>query len=116
MPSLPIELRQIMHRARSERRPRIAPGAVPRWLMPWVAGSAVALACLSGLPAAADTISLVVAKDASLYEEDDLTANGGGQYIFAGNTDNAETRRALLEFDLSPIPPGSTINSATLTL
>ena len=33
----------------------------------------------------ADTVSLTSVKDVAIYEEDDLAANGGGAYIFAGN-------------------------------
>src|SRR4051812_21004212 len=45
--------------------------------------------------------------------------NGGGPDVVAGtlgNTGQREIRRALLQFDLSDIPPGATINSVTLTV
>ena len=44
------------------------------------------------------------------------TSNGAGQYIFSGLTNIGAERRALLHFDLSSIPPGSTVTEATLTL
>jgi spore coat protein A len=62
----------------------------------------------------ADVVTLTAARDAAIYEESDTTANGAGDYIFAGNNDNASTRRSLLAFDLTSIPPGSTIQSVSL--
>lgn len=47
-------------------------------------------------------------RDTSLFEEGDLS-NGGGQHLFAGRTDQPNLRRALVAFDLSDIPAGSTI-------
>ncbi len=49
-------------------------------------------------------------RDTSLYEEGNLS-NGGGQHLFAGRTDQPNLRRALVAFDLSDIPTGSTIVS-----
>jgi hypothetical protein len=43
-------------------------------------------------------------------------ADGASQFIFAGDTDDGPTRRGLLQFDLSSIPAGATITSATLTM
>ncbi len=51
--------------------------------------------------------------------EGDLPDNSSGacDSIFAGNTDNSFARRALMRFDVgAQIPPGSIINSVTLTL
>ena len=64
----------------------------------------------------ADVAVLTADRDAAMYEENDERANGAGAYIFAGNNDNASTRRSLLAFDLSSIPPGSMIQSASLSL
>lgn len=49
-------------------------------------------------------------RDTSLFEEGDLS-NGGGQHLFAGRTDQPNLRRALVAFDLTDIPEGSTIVS-----
>ena len=62
-------------------------------------------------------------RDNTLYEQFALvegcsasTSNGAGQYIFSGFTESGVERRAVLRFDLSSIPSGSTILSATVTL
>ncbi len=44
------------------------------------------------------------------------TSNGAGQYLFSGFTNNGTERRAVLHFDVSSIPAGSTIVAATVTL
>lgn len=44
------------------------------------------------------------------------TSNGAGRYLFSGFTNNGVERRAVLRFDLSSIPAGSTVTSAALTL
>jgi len=54
-------------------------------------------------------------RDATLYSEAE-NSNGGGGNLFTGRTNNGDDRRALLAFDLSDIPAGSTILSAELTL
>ena len=62
-------------------------------------------------------------RDNTLFEEFALqegcfaaTSNGAGRYIFSGFTNNGLERRAVLHFDLSAIPPGSTISVASVTL
>lgn len=65
------------------------------------------------------TISLLPAADNTLYENPTGSlSNGLGQHLFAGATGQASNaiRRAMVKFDLSAVPAGSTINSATLTL
>lgn len=47
------------------------------------------------------------------YEDN---SNGKGFYLFSGNTSNNFSRRALIAFDLSTVPKGVTILSATLEL
>jgi len=71
---------------------------------------------LSGSALAA-TVTLSPSKDNTLYNSlVDTLSNGAGQHIFSGRTAIGEQRRALIAFDLSSIPPGSTITSAALTL
>ncbi len=63
-------------------------------------------------------------KDNTIYEgqrgggnPDNFEDNscGAGTNIFAGNTDDDFARRALLKFNITGIPAGSTINSVVLT-
>jgi hypothetical protein len=79
-----------------------------------------AIAVSPGSSVSADTIDLNASKDNTLIES--LTgalSNGSGEFFFAGLTGQASdenNRRGLLAFDLSPIPAGSTVESATLKL
>ena len=82
-----------------------------------VAGLVVACAVVSTRPVvAAITVDLTASRDATILEEDDAKANGAGSYFFAGNTNSANARRALIAFDLGSIPPGSTITGVSLRL
>lgn len=54
-------------------------------------------------------------RDTTIYQEGDKS-NGGGQFIFAGLTNQFNARRALIAFDLSEIPDGATVVSARLEL
>ena len=70
-----------------------------------------------GAVASADTVVLTADRDSTLYEPEEEKANGAGSYIFAGNTDGGDRRRAVLHFDVAgSIPAGATINSVTLQL
>lgn len=58
-------------------------------------------------------------KDNTLYEDPNgRLSNGAGIHMFAGRTNQPQNsvRRALVAFDLSEIPPGAKVESATLTL
>lgn len=67
--------------------------------------------------ACADLISVGAVQDNTLYESTaGSLSNGQGAYVFSGRTSQGLVRRALLQFDLSLIPAGSTVTSATLTL
>ena len=66
--------------------------------------------------AAAETVSIGPKKDNTIYSESENT-NGGGQYLFAGTTQQNSYRRGIISFDVAAnVPAGSTIESATLTL
>ena len=67
-------------------------------------------------PGQATVVTLGASSDNTMYAEDGSLSNGGGNCIFTGTTDNGSARRALLRFDLSSIPAGSTINSVSLRL
>ncbi len=67
---------------------------------------------------ATTSVNLTASKDNTIYQESE-NSNGAGAWFFAGATDNGNNgalRRALLAFNLSSIPAGSTVASAALTL
>jgi|GEM_PF-3283829 len=66
--------------------------------------------------ALADTVVLDPDLDTTLFSEDD-ESNALGTHLFSGKTSSSgNLRRALLHFDLSSIPAGSTITSVSLDL
>ncbi len=77
----------------------------------------LALASLNGM---AEINEFAPSKDNTIYQDSQGTlSNGAGSWIFAGvNGAQGGNRvmRSLLAFDLSSIPPGSTINSVSLRL
>jgi len=77
----------------------------------------VAIACFAG-QASADVVSLNPSKDNTIYEDSPGTnSNGSGVFLFSGTQASVgDARRALIQFDLSNIPAGSVINSASLQL
>lgn len=83
-------------------------------------GIVVLLGVLTTATTHAFPIFLQPSKDNTLYEYTggvDLSS-GQGPYLFVGRTNQAlgSIRRALIAFDLTDIPTGSTINSAMLTM
>jgi hypothetical protein len=79
-------------------------------------GIAIGSLLTIGLAAAA-TVTLTPTKDNTLYEiEDGSISNGKGQHFFTGMTIEPLRKRGLMAFDLSSIPAGSSIVSATLRL
>lgn len=68
--------------------------------------------------AGADVVVLTPSEDNTLYESPDPASNGAGAFFFAGTTiRGAGERRALLRFDIAgAVPPGASIESASLTL
>jgi len=66
----------------------------------------------------ADVITIEPSKDNTLYQDAaGSLSNGAGGNFFVGKTAAGVIRRGLLAFDIiSHIPPGSTINSVSLTL
>lgn len=72
---------------------------------------------LSSVGAFAETVELNPDRDNTLYEfMAGEHSNGAGAYIFAGQSRANGAKRALLRFNLSPIPAGSTIESVSLRL
>jgi hypothetical protein len=79
-----------------------------------------ALVCSTSMAvsaASAATVQIPAARDNTLYQESPTFSNGAGRHIFAGTTAMADSRRALLAFDVAgSVPAGSTITAAELTL
>ncbi len=77
----------------------------------------------SGQPAGAllklthapQTVRLAPARDATIYSESN-NAFGAGTSLFAGDNSSGNHRRALVQFDLSAIPAGVTVQSASLRM
>jgi len=89
---------------------------VTRFLQVLIAVAAVVSACLT---AHGDILSLTPVADSWVREFQPDSNNGGGPDFVSGtlgNLGNRELRRAFLQFDLSAVPPGATINSVTLTV
>jgi spore coat protein A len=78
----------------------------------------VVAVCLAfPLAAAASTVTLEPSRDNTMYSESGALSNGAGQYLFTGETNDGNVRRALLAFNVaSAVPAGSTITAVTLTL
>lgn len=63
------------------------------------------------------TVNLPAVADNTLYQDfNGNFSNGQGQFLFAGKTLGGDLRRAVVRFDLSAIPDGAVITSATVTL
>lgn len=83
----------------------------------WLPAACGALWLAWAAHARADVIDLSASKDATLYAEDGMLADGAGDHFFAGLNAVGQERRALLAFDVAAaIPAGSTIQSAQLVL
>jgi len=82
-------------------------------------GSAVfnAIMMLAG-SAGASVVTITPALDNTLYEDPlGLISNGQGEYMFVGETAQANSRRGVLSFNVAgSIPAGSTINSVSLQM
>jgi hypothetical protein len=82
--------------------------------------TAVAIAALVAVAPCAhgDFVSISASRDATLYESfDGSLANGAGQYLFAGKTNQNLTRRAVLWFDIAAfVPSDATVTSVRLIL
>ena len=56
--------------------------------------------------------------DNTLFEDSsNFRSNGAGDYLFVGNTNSGNTRRALLRFDVAAaVPPGATVTAVSLRM
>ena len=78
--------------------------------------AAVALS-LTGMQAFAATATINPIQDNTVAEELPDNSSGACDSIFSGNTDVPAARRAFMQFDVAgAIPPGSIINSVTLSM
>src|SRR5262245_65772104 len=77
---------------------------------------ATAVAALAVSTTSGDQLILEPDRDNTLYSYDGTLSNGAGQWIFAGQTRRAGSRRALLRFNLDALPAESQIVSASLEL
>ena len=80
-----------------------------------IAAALAVAAILAPGPVSADLQQIVATRDATIFEENIVGANGKG-HLFAGNNADGDARRALLIFDVSGIPSGSVVDSAYVTL
>jgi hypothetical protein len=74
------------------------------------------LAAFGVATARADVIVLSASKDASIVKGNPDNSNGGGPCFFSGTDGNSSPHRALIAFDFSAIPSGSTITNVQLVL
>jgi spore coat protein A len=79
----------------------------------------VSLAAVVGVAYAANarpTVTLAPTADNTIYSENTAFSNGAGDSLFTGRTNNGALRRALVQFDTSSIPAGSTVTAVSLRL
>jgi hypothetical protein len=63
------------------------------------------------------SVTLTPIKDNTIYEDENGSlSNGSGQLIISGTEEDGSIRRALIAFDFSSIPAGSTIDAVTIDL
>jgi hypothetical protein len=83
-------------------------------------GTAVAVMTVATVAPIAygDLVSIAASRDATLYQSNDGSlANGAGQYLFAGRTNQNLARRAVLWFDIGAlVPSDATVTSVRLVL
>ncbi len=86
--------------------------------MPTLRASTFASALVaSSLAASAEIITVGASKDNTLFQNDaGSISNGQGSYLYSGMTAIGGLRRALIAFDLSAIPAGSTITDVRFSI
>ncbi len=72
---------------------------------------------LSAMLLAQVSVDIVSDRDNTMYSESPGNSNGAGDFFFSGNTNNGDSRRALIHFNIAgTLPAGATVTSVTLTL
>jgi hypothetical protein len=87
---------------------------VPNSWWAWLFCAAVT--AVAGSALAASSVSLIPVADTTLFQFAPTNNLGGTVNLLGGTTMNGARNRPLIRFDVSAIPAGSTIHSATLTL
>lgn len=88
-----------------------------RSMSPFVAAASVLVVSPLAFCVTPVVVTLPAVLDNTLYENPaGNVSNGQGPNIYAGQTNAAGVRRALVKFDVSSIPANATITIATLTL
>ena len=66
----------------------------------------------------ADSVQFAPSRDTTLHADDTTASNGAGPVFFPGRTNRGggSLRRALVYFDVSAIPAGSTVTAVSLVL
>ncbi|MEM1180826.1 MAG: DNRLRE domain-containing protein [Acidobacteriota bacterium] len=73
-----------------------------------------AMCMLVAGPSSAQEVTLEATRDAAIYADGGNLANSTGDHLFTGRGN--DFKRSLIGFDLSSIPPGSTVESVEVTL
>ncbi len=88
---------------------------MPRFLNITLLALACLTLCVTQL-AFGEFVTVHASQSATLYSEDANGANGSGQYLFAGRTNQGFTRRAIVRFDLGGLPPDALLLSARVSM
>ena len=81
----------------------------------WVGMAVISLSVFVA-PVSGGELELSADQDNTIYEDFVSGSSGAGAFLFSGETGAGAARRALLRFDLSEIPAGSTVAGASLDL
>jgi FtsP/CotA-like multicopper oxidase with cupredoxin domain len=97
------------------RHPTAGQARVGRWFSALLAVAGI----MAALPALATVVNLSPAQDNMIVVESGTTSDGAGSWFIAGNNNqgtSGQSRRALVQFDLSGIPTTATITGISLTM
>lgn len=82
----------------------------------WIARTGAVVALIGSMPLVAEMVTLAPTRDNTIFSANDHASNGLG-ILFTSTTNQGNTRRALLAFDVAAhVPAGSTITAASLRL